>query len=429
MRRDSGSISIYFALLLCGSIGPLRAEDPQQVALVSRAQIDFNRVQQAAGPELPEATRCEQSQAAVLAITPPAELAGAHFRKGYCTLASALITHRMEDFRSAAADFEKAIQTWPAHAAARRNGLTGPVSSSVRVLATVARLEAGTDDTGMTRARQELENATDPAVCTGTLMTMHECQELVRTGRLWMGWIELKRHDLFQVESRFAGLPESGWVLWASGELAFRDRNYPQAADRYQRALEWWRKAQASSSQPLADRLAPQPDLGDALRDWGGAQLLSGDTSMAIATLNDAVKSSAHPARALYYRARAEELAGRMDTAMADYSLASRTAFADAQNLASGEAHLYRGILLYRRKDYAHAENEFMSALNFEIPAALRPDAVAWRHMAALAGGSCGPSRASLEQSLAAVSPYFPKHEARALAGACPLSGATLSGL
>lgn len=427
MRRHSGPISIFFALLLC--LFPLRAEDPQQMALVSRAQLDFNRVQRAAGPELPDATRCEQSQAAVLAITPAAEMAGVYFRKGYCTLASALITRRNEDFREAAADFEKAIQTWPAHAAARRNALTGPVSSSLRVLATVAQLEAGTDDAGMTRARQELENATDPVVCTGTLMTSRECQEVARTGRLWVGWIELKRHDLFQVESSFAGLPESGWVLWASGELAFRDHDYPKAAEQYQHAIGWWRKAQADPSQPLADRLAPLPDMGDALRDWGGAQLLSGDTSRAIATLNDAVKSSAHPARALYYRSRAEELAGLMEAALADYSLASRTAFADAQNLASGEAHLYRGILLYRRKDYAHAANEFASALNFEIPMALRPDAVAWRYMAVLAGGACEPSRANLEQALGSVSPYFPKPEARALASACPLSGSTLSGL
>ena len=111
------------------------------------------------------------------------------------------------------------------------------------------------------------------------------------------------------------------------------------------------------------------------------------------------------------------------EAALADYSLASRTALADAQDLSSGEAHLYRGVLLYRRKDYSHAEDEFSSALNFDISTTLRPDAEAWRHMAAVAAGSCGSSRAALEESLTQVTPYFPKDEARALAAACPLGG------
>ena len=110
---------------------------------------------------------------------------------------------------------------------------------------------------------------------------------------------------------------------------------------------------------------------------------------------------------------------GRKDEALADYNLASRTAFAAAQDLASGEAHLYRGIVLYRRKDYARAEDEFASALNFEMTGALRPDARAWRHLAAVAGGSCGSARQSLNLALPAVSPFFPRDEARSLASAC----------
>ncbi|MEI9970764.1 MAG: hypothetical protein WDO73_01230 [Ignavibacteriota bacterium] len=108
---------------------------------------------------------------------------------------------------------------------------------------------------------------------------------------------------------------------------------------------------------------------------------------------------------------------------MADYNLASRAAFADANDLASGEAHLYRGILLYRRKDFGKAEEEFSSALNFEIAAILRPDATAWRHLSAVASGACGASRQLLEKSLSSVSPYFPKAEAEALAAGCPGEG------
>ena len=123
--------------------------------------------------------------------------------------------------------------------------------------------------------------------------------------------------------------------------------------------------------------------------------------------------------RALFLRGRAKELGGQGDAALADYNLASRTALATAKDLASGEAHLYRGIALYRSKDFPHAEDEFSSALNFEIAPPLRADATAWRRLAAVAGGSCASASAFLDGSLAKVSPFFPKNEARALAAGC----------
>jgi tetratricopeptide (TPR) repeat protein len=137
-----------------------------------------------------------------------------------------------------------------------------------------------------------------------------------------------------------------------------------------------------------------------------------------VTTLNHALQPSPR-ARAYFLRARAEELTGQAEAALADYNLASRTAFADANDLSSGEAHLYRGILYYRRKDYVRAEGEFASALNFDIPSTLRPDATAWRHLAAVASGFCEASRRYLEESLSSVSPYFPKAEAQALAAGC----------
>ena len=159
-------------------------------------------------------------------------------------------------------------------------------------------------------------------------------------------------------------------------------------------------------------------EADDLLTDLGGAQILTGAPKVAIATLDRALEASPK-GRAYFLRARAKELAGQSEAALADYNLASRAAFAEAQGLASGEAHLYRGILLYRRKDYVRAEEEFSSALNFDISPALRPDASAWRHLSAVASGSCGASREYLERSFASVSPYFPKAEAKAVAAAC----------
>ena len=408
-------------ILLAGV--PLAAADSQRLLLIAKAQADFERLDHAGAPELPDAARCEQSEAALLAIASRRELAVIHFRKGYCTLADAAIANRAEGFSEAARELELAVKAWPDRADSRKNQPPGPVPLTLRVLLSIARLRVGPDAAGLTQAYHDLVFATGQPICSGALLPTDECRSLVAAGHLWLGWIDLKREDLVGAHQDFSALPDSGWARWAAGLEAFHDRQYAEAEAQYRMALDAWMGPQITSAESLADRLAPEPDRPRALREYGGAQLVTGDLAGAMEALNAAVKAAPDPARALYLRARAEELSGQMERAMADLSLASRTAMANAQDLASGEAHLYRGILLYRRKNFAQAENEFGSALNFEIPVALRPDAVAWRYLAAVAGGACMSSRGLLEQSLAAVSPYFPKSEARAAASACPLGG------
>jgi tetratricopeptide (TPR) repeat protein len=169
-------------------------------------------------------------------------------------------------------------------------------------------------------------------------------------------------------------------------------------------------------------------NMSDALAELGGAQLLAGDPAGALTTLNQAVRRDSTNARALYFRARAQDAAGRTEAAIADYNLAARNALAKASDAASGEAHLYRGISLYRRKDFTKAEDEFSNALNFEISPAIRADAVAWRRLSAVAGGSCEVGRKYLEEALPSVSPYFPRDEARATMRSCtPISTAQRS--
>jgi tetratricopeptide (TPR) repeat protein len=129
----------------------------------------------------------------------------------------------------------------------------------------------------------------------------------------------------------------------------------------------------------------------------------------------------------MYLRALAKEKMGDAEGALTDYNLASRAAFAGAKDLASGEAHLYRGILFYRRKDFTQAEEEFSSALNLEVSGDLGKDAAAWRHLSAVAAGSCAASREHLERSLLSVSPYFPKDEARAAIASCASNTAKAS--
>jgi tetratricopeptide (TPR) repeat protein len=312
----------------------------------------------------------------------------------------ATMTRQAQDFTAAAGEFDGAAQASPA----------------LPVLAAIARLEAEPDPSTMEAAAKAIASALGMPACPAGVMSVADCQGTLEIGRQWLGWMALRDHRLDEAARDFSS---GGWPEWVAGRQAFERRNYSEAAGQYRQAVQIWDSLASEPAPSLAVRLGPRPDLGLALADLGGAEFLAGHTAAAIATLDGAIKRVPDRAWAYYLRARAKEAAGQTDAAFADYNLASRTAFAGAQDLVSGEAHLYRGMLLYRRKDFGRAEDEFASALNFEIPADLRPDAVAWRHLAAVAGGACHAERDQLQRSLAAASPYFPVREAQSAMAAC----------
>jgi tetratricopeptide (TPR) repeat protein len=384
------------------------AADEQQLALELRAQSDFERVQSAAKPDLTDTTRCIQSEAAVLAIAAASEQPLHHYRKGYCAMAGS-------DFAGAAAEFDKAVAAWPAPA---KNSPPQPVSPALQALDAIAHVEA-VGDTALDDGEKMLVTALSHPSCTSELMPVTACQADITSAREWLGWIDFRRSNLTAAAREFGTTSNTAWQQWVASRQVFEDRNYRQAAEDGRRAVAEWERQRSVPAPMFNDRIRPRPDLGEALTDLGGAEFLAGETATAIATLDQAVRAAPQTARAYYLRARAKEAAGQPEAALADYNLASRTAFAGAQDLNSGEAHLYRGIVYYRRKDYARAEDEFASALNFNIPPALRADASAWRYLAAVASGSCETSRGSLARALATVSPYFPKREAGAAMSAC----------
>ncbi len=396
------------------------AADDERLARALKAQADFDRVELAPLPKLRDAATCVQSQASVLPVSSREELPLIHFRKGYCALASGALTGNRTDFTDAAGEFDQAIESWPARYSKNTKAVPEPVSAGLRVLSAVATLKAGgISEAQETEAYNEIARAAQTHACPASLMPVAFCDSIVNVGRRWVAWIALQDGRTEEAGRILAGLQGTALGAWTAGREAFRDRKFEEAAAHYKSAVEIWEKAARDEERPLLDRLSPQPDLAEAHADLGGAQLLAGDTTAAISTLNTAVREAPDNARPLYLRARAKELAGDREAALADYNLASRTAFAGAKDLASGEAHLYRGILLYRRRDYSRAENEFASALNFEIPPRLRGDASAWRHLSAVAEGDCEASRPMLERALADVSPYFPKEEARTTMAAC----------
>jgi tetratricopeptide (TPR) repeat protein len=398
----------------------LLASDRGSLALALKAQSDFERVASALRPRLPDAEACMQSQAAALAVSAPEERSLLHYRNGYCAFAGAAVTGNARQFQDAVESFEKAIEAWPARSRKSAKGAPPePVFGALRVLAALARLHGSTEVPVAAAARQEIAAALELPSCTSNLMSATFCAEVLAGGAQWLGWMALRDNQLDVAARRFSQAPGSGWSEWVQGRRAFDNARYGVAAAQYATAIDEWKRTWQGEGPTLPQALGPRPQYAVALADWGGARLLAGDLPGALLTLDASIQADSFSPYALFLRARTKELAGQEDAALADYNLASRTAFAAAVDLASGEAHLYRGIVLYRRRDFARAEEEFASALNFEMTGALRPDARAWRHLAGVAGGACGAARESLSLALAAVSPFFPRDEARSLASAC----------
>lgn len=405
------------------AVSALRAEDPRQLALAIRAQTDYDRVGLSPKPPLGDIGVCQQSQAAAISVSAPEDMALLYFRKGYCTLAGASITNNNREFFAAAADFDRAIEAWPSRM--RKNPKRQqpePVSSGLLILPWIARLHAWTDESIRSTAAHEISAALASPSCSSNLMPEPQCQQILEIGRELLAQVALMQNRVDDAARGFEGARYSGWPEWVAGRRQFDQKDYRGAVTQYGNAISIWRSMWTDPGPSLIRRLGPAPDLALALSDLGGAQLLAGDTKAAIASLDASIKSDPANAQAFYRRARARDIAGQPDLALSDYNLASRTAFANAHDLASGEAHLYRGMMLYRRKDFVRAEDEFSSAMNFEIPEALRADARGWRQMAAAATGSCASAKELTDRTLATVSPYFPKEEARQVAGACAAS-------
>src|SRR5580698_1027348 len=102
-----------FALFVLVST-PLVAADEVRLTLDLKAQSDFDRVDLSGVARLEDAGACVQSQAAALAVAPPADAALLHYHKGFCLLAGAASTHRAEAYSAAADELDKAIEAWPA---------------------------------------------------------------------------------------------------------------------------------------------------------------------------------------------------------------------------------------------------------------------------------------------------------------------------
>src|SRR5262249_3734355 len=158
----------------------------QRIALEAKAQADFDRVRNSLTPKLSDAAACIQSQAALLPVAQRESLSTGHYRKGYCSLASALITRRQDEFSAATVELEKAIESWPARSPAK-NRPPEPLPSGLRVLSAIATLQAGADESTSDRFRAAIASAGQE--CSSPLMGAGFCEAILRVGRHWLGWI------------------------------------------------------------------------------------------------------------------------------------------------------------------------------------------------------------------------------------------------
>ena len=406
-------------LLFLAVLAAARADDAV-LALTIRAQADFDRVEAEPFPGIQDVTRCSQTQAQLLPVARPAELPLVRFRKGYCELLEARMTRHRGDYQRAAQDFAQALAAWPARG-------VEPLSSGLQVLSAVARLEAGADAAERDGIRAGLRDALSREACPAGVMSARFCQELVRTGRLWQGWMALGDGDSRAAEEIFREFPDLAWSAWMAGRQALREHRYTQAAAAFRKTVEAWSREARYPRPGVLHTLGPPPALEEATAELGGALYLAGDGQGALSTFETVVKERPEDARAVFFRGLAHQALGQPAAALNDYQFASRMAFAHPERPdASAEAHLYRGVWHFRRKAWAQAENEFASALNAAPGPALRPDIVAWRFLAAVAGGSCQAAAAGLRDALPAASGWVPKAEAEALLSACPRPPGTL---
>src|SRR5215469_16125941 len=183
-------------LLLLGA-STLFAADERQLALALRAQTDFDRVELGVHPQVVETSACIQSQAAVIAVTPRAELSLLHFRKGYCEVVEATLTRRAADFLEAAGDFDKSIAAWPDAIGRTTDNAPQPVSSGLRILAAISRLEPD-PVAAAPKEKQEISGSVERPACPTSVMSMTLCQSMVAVGREWLGWFALDQDDFIE---------------------------------------------------------------------------------------------------------------------------------------------------------------------------------------------------------------------------------------
>jgi len=388
--------------------------------LVSKASLDFDKVDSAPIPTVSDTMRCVQSNAAAVPVVRPEERYLFNYRKGYCELFGAVLIGNSEGFQAAAADFNETVTNWP------KKMVVGP-PAGLRALSAIARIEQGRMVDSYPDIVKDLTSiAADPNCSATPVMSTSFCSALLETVRTWLGWLAYRKSDFAQATQLLKASAGSPWNLFVSGRVAQDQKRLPEAANLYLKALSVWAGAQKSPNPDVVTLLGPKLDTSAIYYQLGLVDYANQNYESAIARFDAVLKESPRNSYAIFLRARSKESLRLYAPALDDYSLAIQTARATNDSSWNvGQAHYSRGLLLYRAKDFARAEAEFANTSGARLTEVTQSDVAAWRAMAFVAGGGCKVPLDGLEAAAKAASNQFPKAEADALVYDCRLKQAS----
>ena len=404
------------ALGLASFLLPALPAQTQSPAL--RAKAAFEKVDTSPIPSLADAKACAEAHAALLPQVRQDQKYLVHYRKGYCEIFAAVASKQVPDYEAASQDLTQAVLAWPAQGA-------GAKSSGLRALLAIANLQGGIKTNPQADVVQELTSLNAPLECSSTaVMQTSFCQALAATAQIWLGWLAFQQGRPEDAAKVLEAQPDSPWSLWISGRQMQRARRFPEAISAMEKALTAWEQSDRSQSPAVQHLLGPKPDYARCFYELGDAQYRAEKYEAAVKSLDEAFRRGSPGAFAYFLRGRSKDLLADAAGAMADYEAATRIAKQNSDtSWAVGQAYYYRGLRLYRDKQYSQAEVEFGNALGSALGEVPKAEAAAWRELSKAASGGCQALDA-LEASVRSTSDPFLSLEAKTLIFRCRLASA-----
>lgn len=385
--------------VLCLTTVPCGLTLPADRSRIQQAESAFDRVQASPAPDANEAASCVAAQDALLPKTKPGDRWLVHYRRGFCALILAARRNDRSGYGTAVQEFSETAESLPSVLKKQiPQGLTALQAISTALAADPDKVPVG-----------DLKSVSDSARCfDSALMSARMCMLLSDAAAVWIGWSAYRKDDLNAAAAALEKVPASPWTAWVSGSLAWHQHRWPEAAALYTRAIAGW-----SSPSGLVELFAPKPDIATAWYQLGATQYQAGDYGSAIASFDAAVRESHGGSWYIFVRARAKEMLGLREAALADYELASR----------DKQTSFYSAMRWLRQAEFTRANAGFTAALAALPPDIPRADVEGWRTVAVLGEGRCADP-----PDLANASVFFPKDEVEASVLECRLAAASTLG-
>jgi tetratricopeptide (TPR) repeat protein len=366
--RNRGS-KLFTLLLL-----PLLAggKEKEEVTAARRA---FETVEALASiPNPADVQSCIQAQREAGKIPAKSERVLIDARRMYC-----------EFLKAALANDTKALAQSAAAMDTPRGDGKNDSAPVLKLAASIAALKSAAPGA---QAEQDLTTALQSLNCLNAgFARTQTCNALDSAGRLWLGWFALRRNELTQAETAFHHVGASPWNAWLTGIYSSEGRRCREAAMAFADAAASW----PIRGRSLVEWLGPQPAPGELPARLAYAQAMAGDTEAALPNLDAAISARPNDAVSLFLR-------GLLRRSIPDLEAAAKAAPPE-------QAHLYRGVLFERRREYPAATREFDQAGKDTA------DLAAWKSLTDAAAGACPADSNEMDKLSATATPLFPKGE------------------